>query len=356
MALLELEGITKNYGSLTAVDKLNLVVKDGEMIALLGESGCGKTTTLRMVAGFIQPDEGVIKVDGHVVNDIPAYKRNIGIFFQNYALFPHMTAFENIAYGLKIKKMDKVAIEKEVAGMMKLVGLEGLGCRYPKQLSGGQQQRVALARSLVVKPSILLLDEPLSNLDAKLRVNMQTEIKRIQRLLGITTIIVTHDQQEAISLADKVVVMRKGKIIQENLPREVYEKPTNPFVADFMGFENFIPVRIGRIDNNVVAVEIHNLEKSIDIDRCQCFDVREGEDAYMAVRPEKIRLVSPSAEHAVVGTVGNIIYKGNYYHVEVEGIFSKPIILHVNEFNGKTGDRTGVLLVSDELRIYKKFQ
>ena len=193
MATLELQGLTKRFGDFTAVDSMNLKAAEGEMIALLGGSGCGKTTTLRMIAGFTEPTAGQILVDGKNVSTIPPYRRNIGIFFQNYALFPHMTVFENVAFGLKLQKLPKEEIRERVEHMLSLVKLTGMDKRYPRQLSGGQQQRVALARALVTRPSILLLDEPLSNLDAKLRVEMQVEIKRIQKELGITTIIVTHD-------------------------------------------------------------------------------------------------------------------------------------------------------------------
>lgn len=353
MALLELKNITKKFDALTAVKNLSLTVQDGDMIALLGESGCGKTTTLRMIAGFSKPNDGEILIDGVRVNDIPAYKRNVGIFFQNYALFPHMTAFENIAYGLKIKKLGKQEIEEKVHTMMDLVGLNGLEKRYPRQLSGGQQQRVALARSLVVRPSILLLDEPLSNLDAKLRVSMQNEIKRIQKVLNITTIIVTHDQSEAISLADKVIVMKKGEILQESNPHDVYDKPVNAFVADFMGFENFIPAKVKEIGEDFAEIAVESLKQSIRVKKEQCFDVVVGDEAKMAIRPQKIQLVDPHKENAFIGTIGNVIYKGDYYRVEIKGIFEHPLVVHLNEFKLKSGDTTGVWLSSDEIRIYK---
>lgn len=240
MATLELNHLTKRFGAFTAVNGLELQAADGEMIALLGGSGCGKTTTLRMIAGFLDPDAGTILVNGRDVSKIPPYKRNIGIFFQNYALFPHMTVFENVAFGLKLQKLKKPEIEKRVKDILELVKLVGFDRRYPRELSGGQQQRVALARALVTRPSILLLDEPLSNLDAKLRTEMQVEIKRIQKELGITTIIVTHDHEEAVSLADRVIVMHEGRILQIGAPEEVFDRPNSPFVADFMGFSTFI--------------------------------------------------------------------------------------------------------------------
>ena len=243
MATLELQGLTKRFGEFTAVDSMNLKAAEGEMIALLGGSGCGKTTTLRMIAGFTEPTAGQILVDGKNVSTIPPYRRNIGIFFQNYALFPHMTVFENVAFGLKLQKLPKNEIRERVEHMLALVKLTGMDKRYPRQLSGGQQQRVALARALVTRPSILLLDEPLSNLDAKLRVEMQVEIKRIQKELGITTIIVTHDHEEAVSLADRVIVMNAGHILQIGKPQEVFDRPASPFIADFMGFPPFFTAR-----------------------------------------------------------------------------------------------------------------
>lgn len=354
MALLELKNVTKKFNDLTAVKDLSLTVQDGEIIALLGESGCGKTTTLRMIAGFTPMNGGEIEVDGKCINDIPPHKRNIGIFFQNYALFPHMTVFENIAFGLKVKKLSKEEIKTQVNKIIELVGLDGMSSRYPRQLSGGQQQRVALARSLVVRPSVLLLDEPLSNLDAKLRVSMQTEIKRIQKKLGITTIIVTHDQQEAISLANRVVVMRKGEIIQEGSPERVFESPENPFVADFMGFKNFIPGKIEKIEKTKTELSIPGLEKSFKVPKENCMSVAKGENVLLAIRPEKIKIVPVDVENALHGTIGNVIYKGDYYHVEVEGVFSETLVLHVNGFIGKSGDKTGIWLPPEDLRIYKR--
>ncbi|MBR2000669.1 MAG: ABC transporter ATP-binding protein, partial [Firmicutes bacterium] len=245
MATLELKNITKRFGDFTAVKDFNLTVEDGEMIALLGGSGCGKTTTLRMIAGFTEPTEGSIFVAGKEMGKIPPYKRNVGIFFQNYALFPHMTVFENVAFGLKLQKLPKAEIEQRVSEILSLVKLYGLEKRYPRELSGGQQQRVALARALVTRPSILLLDEPLSNLDAKLRVEMQVEIKRIQKELAITTIIVTHDHEEAVSLADRVIVMNAGQILQVGSPYEIFDKPNSEFIADFMGFSTFVKGTMG---------------------------------------------------------------------------------------------------------------
>lgn len=255
MGYLKLNNLTKKYGDFTAVSNINIDLEKGEMVALLGGSGCGKTTILRMIAGFIEPNEGTVEIDGNVMNKIPAYKRNVGIFFQNYALFPHMTVFDNVAFSLKLKKLPKDEIKKKVEDILELVKLVGLGERYPRELSGGQQQRVALARALVMEPNVLLLDEPLSNLDAQLRIEMQVEIKRIQRHLGLTTIIVTHDQEEAVSLADRIIIMNAGHIYQMGTPKYVFNHPASPFVADFMGFSNFVEGTVDSVDSERISVK-----------------------------------------------------------------------------------------------------
>ncbi|NJE86070.1 ABC transporter ATP-binding protein [Thermococcus sp. CX2] len=220
-----------------------LEAKDGEFLTLLGPSGCGKTTTLRMIAGFEKPDKGEILFDGNVVNELPPYERNIGIVFQDYALFPHLTVFDNIAFGLEMKRLPRNEIERKVRWALELVGLEGLENRYPEQLSGGQQQRVALARALVIEPEVLLLDEPLSNLDAKIRERLRGEIKRIQRELGITTIYVTHDQEEAMAISDRIAVMNVGHVEQVGKPLELYYRPKTEFVARFLGLSNILELK-----------------------------------------------------------------------------------------------------------------
>jgi iron(III) transport system ATP-binding protein len=223
-----------------------LSIEDGELFTLLGPSGCGKTTLLRLIAGFYAPDEGEIRFDGQSVNDVPASERGIGMVFQNFALWPHMTVHENAAYGLKLRRLGQAEIATRVGAVFEKVRLTGLGDRYPGQLSGGQQQRVALARALVLSPQILLLDEPLSNLDAKIRVQVRQEIRKLQRELGITTMYVTHDQEEALTLSDRIAVFNQGKVLQVGPPKELYERPANRFVADFIGINNLI-------DGTVVA-------------------------------------------------------------------------------------------------------
>jgi putative spermidine/putrescine transport system ATP-binding protein len=240
-----LDNISKSYGENVAVHQMSLKISQGELVTFLGPSGCGKTTTLRMIGGFIDVGAGVIRVGGRDVTRLPPAKRNMGLVFQSYALFPHMTVAENVAFGLEMRKITKSDIAKRVAEALKRVRLQHLAERLPKQLSGGQQQRVALARALVIEPTVLLLDEPLSNLDAKLRQEMKSEIRLLQKSLDLTTIFVTHDQDEALSVSDRLVVMSAGHVEQIGSPREIFERPASAFVADFMGFSNLIPVTVG---------------------------------------------------------------------------------------------------------------
>src|SRR4030066_2482594 len=245
---IRLQKVVKKFGTLEAVSDVSLEIQDGELFTLLGPSGCGKTTLLRLIGGFHKPDSGEIYVGDRPVAPIPPYERNIGMVFQNYALWPHMTIFDNIAYGLKLKRFPREKISSQVLQALKLVNLTGLEKRYPGQLSGGQQQRVALARALVLNPDVLLLDEPLSNLDAKIRIQVRAEIRKLQKELGITTIYVTHDQEEALTLSDRIAVINLGKILQIGLPRDLYERPHNPFVADFIGINNLIPGNVQEIN------------------------------------------------------------------------------------------------------------
>jgi len=240
MATVFLQGISKRFGELIAVDDLTLDVAEGELLVLLGPSGCGKTTTLRMIAGFTDADAGSIRISGRDITRDPPYRRNIGVVFQNYALFPHLTVFENVAFGLRRRRIAEPDIAKRVGRSLALVKLDTLAQRLPRQLSGGQQQRVAVARALVIEPDVLLLDEPLSNLDAKLRHDVRQEMRRLQQLLKITTIMVTHDQDEAMSMGDRLVVMNAGRIQQIGSPQELYQAPSNRFVASFIGQANFL--------------------------------------------------------------------------------------------------------------------
>jgi len=350
MATLELTGLTKKFGDFTAVDGMDLSVAEGEMIALLGGSGCGKTTTLRMIAGFTEPFSGKILVDGRDIGKVPPYKRNIGIFFQNYALFPHMTVFENVAFGLKLQKLPKSEIAARVADMLSMVKLTGLDKRYPRELSGGQQQRVALARALVTRPAILLLDEPLSNLDAKLRVEMQVEIKRIQKELGITTIIVTHDHEEAISLADRVIVMNEGKILQIGAPQEVFDHPSSPFIADFMGFSTFLRGKAGNTENGRLAVVCggHTIYAPAEE------GIEAGDSCVLAIRSENISIAREAGENTVSGTVRAATYKGHATRLEVDGCFEETVYPAVSEYTGPGGGEDVLLhFPAERFCVYK---
>lgn len=352
MATLELQDLTKKFGDFTAVDSMNLKAADGEMIAFLGGSGCGKTTTLRMIAGFAEPTSGQILVDGKSVVDIPPYRRNIGIFFQNYALFPHMSVYENVAFGLKLQKLPKAEVKSRVEEILAMVKLSGTEKRYPRQLSGGQQQRVALARALVTRPSILLLDEPLSNLDAKLRIEMQVEIKRIQRELGITTIIVTHDHEEAVSLADRVVVMNEGKILQIGKPQEIFDHPASPFIADFMGFSTFLHGTVSGSNASMRLIRCGSHE--LQVPSASVADLEDGDACILAIRSENILPASQEGINTVRGTVNSATYKGHTTRLEVSGCFDETIYPAISEYtNMPEGSEILLTFPPQHLRVYK---
>ncbi|RJQ63940.1 MAG: ATP-binding cassette domain-containing protein [Desulfobacteraceae bacterium] len=276
-----LEKLSKQFGNLIAVNGVDLDIKPGEFICFLGPSGCGKTTILRMITGFEEVTSGKIIYDGKVINRVIPQKREFGIVFQSYALFPNMTVRQNIAFGLKMRRMPQRQVDDRVDEMLRLIGLAGWENHYPSQLSGGQQQRVALGRALAIKPNVLLLDEPLSALDAKIRVRLRTVIKRLQDELGITLIYVTHDQEEALALADRVVIMRDGEIIQIGSPWEIYKKPKTSFIAEFVGTSNFIT---GKKENGTVRFG------RVGFAACN-LDHLKGDTVHMAIRPEKIELV-----------------------------------------------------------------
>ena len=282
--IVELEGVNKIYGKNHVVKDLELKVKEGEFLTLLGSSGCGKTTTLRMIAGFEEPSSGSIKVEGESIESKEPFERDVNTVFQSYALFPHKTIFDNIAYGLKMKKVPKNEIKKRVMEMMELVQLEGFEKRYPSQLSGGQKQRVAIARALINRPKVLLLDEPLGALDLKLRKQMQLELKRLQRKLNITFIYVTHDQEEALTMSDRIAIMHDGVLDQLGTPTEIYEKPETKFVATFIGETNTFDGAISNIDGSDVTVTVENGYIS-----GKGNEFRQGEYITVSVRPEKMK-------------------------------------------------------------------
>lgn len=311
MAYVTLDGIRVRYNKKDDVLKdLALSIEEGELVSLLGPSGCGKTTTLRVIAGLIEPNEGSFQVDGTNLTHVPVHKRNFGMVFQSYALFPHLTIRENVAFGLTLRKEPKDVIEKKVNEMLTVTGLDHLADRYPKQLSGGQRQRVALARALVIEPKLLLLDEPLSNLDAKLRITMRTEIKRIQQQLGITTVFVTHDQEECFSISDKVAVMNNGVIEQFDTPEAIYRKPVSEFVARFIGFENFLTIE--PVDGTNYRLENGTLlETHIS---------NQPHFTKATIRPEEIMLLpaGTAGTNTLSGTVLVRTFLGKSYQYDIQ--------------------------------------
>jgi len=307
--------VVKRFGAVTAVDRADLAVRDGELFTLLGPSGCGKTTLLRLLAGFYQPDSGEIRFGDRVVSGLPPYERNIGMVFQNYALWPHMTVEANVAYGLKLRRLGTAEVAARLREGLRKVNLTGFESRYPGQLSGGQQQRVALARALVLNPDILLLDEPLSNLDAKIRVQVRAEIRKLQQELGITTIYVTHDQEEALSLSDRVAVMKDGRVLQIGAPKELYERPRTRFVADFVGTNNLVPGRVSERAGAELVVDtavgrLRAVPSGPVSDRC-----------VLAIRPENVAIFAGAATNGgnvVQGRVSFVAYLGSALRYDVE--------------------------------------
>jgi ABC-type Fe3+/spermidine/putrescine transport system ATPase subunit len=304
---LQLSGLRKTFDDAVAVDDVSLGIERGAFACLLGPSGCGKTTTLRMIAGFIEPDSGDILIEGTSQLGRSPHRRPTSIVFQDYALFPHMTVADNIAYGLRSARRARTEVDRRVHAMLELMGLEQLAGRYPRQLSGGQQQRVALARSVVTEPAVLLMDEPLSNLDAKLRVRLRTDLRALQQRLGITTVYVTHDQEEALAMSDVVAVMRDGRLEQVGAPYELYDRPRTPFVADFIGLNNFLAGVVQRIASETLVVELADGQQ-LEVPRERVSDdVTEGAAASVVVRPEALALVADAADSAERCVVGSLI-------------------------------------------------
>lgn len=317
---LVLTNLIKEFGNgaekVRAVDDLSLTIEPGEFVTLLGPSGCGKTTTLRMIAGFETPTSGAIVLDGKDLASLSPDKRPMGMVFQSYALFPHMSVFENVAYGLRVKHMAKDQIRSEVGEVLKIMNLEHLANRAPNQLSGGQQQRVALARAMVIKPKVLLFDEPLSNLDAKLRAQMRIEIRSIQRKLGITSIFVTHDQDEAMALSDRIVVMRNAVVEQSGTPDEIYRRPSSVFVADFIGRSNFLKVE--KIEKSRAReADVLVAGKSLTVPAHPGAGKADG--SVLLVRPESISVkASKKTAGPGIGVIKNVVFYGNHVEYEIE--------------------------------------
>ena len=312
------ENLTKRFGALAAVSRVSLSIREGEMFTLLGPSGCGKTTLLRLLAGFYTADEGEIRFGDRVVNDVPPHERGIGMVFQNYALWPHMTVSENVSYGLKLRKVSSSDMAARVQGVLAKVGLTGLGDRYPGQLSGGQQQRVALARALVLNPQMLLLDEPLSNLDAKIRVQVRAEIRKLQKELGITAVYVTHDQEEALAMSDRIAVFNLGRVCQVGPPKALYERPANRFVADFIGINNLVEGTVRSVegaDRTLQAETAFGVLSAI-----HDATLRVGDRCVICMRPENLLLDGlPGGErNRFEGRIAFSAYLGNTLRYDVD--------------------------------------
>jgi putative spermidine/putrescine transport system ATP-binding protein len=337
MARLQIERLSKHFGPTVAVDDVSLDVRDGEFVVLLGPSGCGKTTSLRMIAGFIAPTGGRVLLGGQEITALPPWKRNTGMVFQNYALFPHLTVAENVAFGLEMRSVSKAGVAERVTDALRMVRLAGFADRLPRQLSGGQQQRVALARALVIRPDVLLLDEPLSNLDAKLREAVRVEIRELQRQLGITTVMVTHDQEEALIVADRLVVMSEGSVRQVGTQRDLYERPADRFVAGFVGRSNILPGRL---------LEPGAFETDGGL-KIACGDGSAG-PAAIAVRPERLALGPAAAglDNCLPGTVEFVSYLGASIDVHVRISAAERIVIsQPNRVDGlvpKEGDKIDV--------------
>jgi putative spermidine/putrescine transport system ATP-binding protein/spermidine/putrescine transport system ATP-binding protein len=321
---LSLNDLTKIYGTLPAVDRISFHIEAGEVLALLGPSGCGKTTCLRMVAGLVEPTSGQIHIGGNNVTKVPVHKRNIGMLFQSYALFPHLTVAQNVAFGLEMRGIKRAEATRRINEALQMVQLEGFGSRMPAQLSGGQQQRVALARALVIEPSLLLLDEPLGALDKNLRDSMQVELRLLQRRLSITTILVTHDQEEALTLADRILVMRNGRVEQIGTPAEVYNRPATRFVAGFVGVSNFFTARVQRREGGLLLLGVAGGELLVPGNT-------NSDQVTVAVRPEAVRVSHPTLNgcampNSVSAAVEQVIYRGSVTHFHLRLDNGDPLI------------------------------
>ncbi|MCP2088196.1 UNVERIFIED_ORG: putative spermidine/putrescine transport system ATP-binding protein [Paraburkholderia sediminicola] len=346
MAFLTLQGISKRYGDFTAIEQLDLAVERGELLALLGPSGCGKTTTLQMVAGFVTPTAGRILLDGRDITQERPEKRGIGVVFQSYALFPHMTVAGNIGFGLEMRKVKRKERDERVAEALSLVRLNGLGHRYPKELSGGQRQRVAIARAIAMQPELLLLDEPMSNLDAKLREEMHIELRAIQKRLGITTILVTHDQVEAMTMSDRIAMMHRGAIAQLSTPYDAYERPSTPFASTFLGRTNAFPGEVLRRNPRCAEVAVAGTTLHVPHEGRQ---VDGSVNVY--IRPEKVHLANGDAR--VRGRIATRVFVGNQWLLEVETELGKLRVAQPNlgAPPPEEGHEVGLAWTDDDLRV-----
>ena len=340
-----IQDVVKEYGDFLAVNHITLSIKNGEFFTLLGPSGCGKTTLLRMIAGFNPIDGGTISFDDRVINDVPSYLRNIGMVFQNYAVFPHMSVADNIAYGLKARNFKGEELDKKVRAGLAMMKIENLADRMPSQLSGGQQQRVALARAIVIEPDVMLMDEPLSNLDAKLRLEMRSVIRNIQQTLGITTIYVTHDQEEALAISDRIAVINSGTIMQVGNPEDIYKHPANTFVANFIGTSNFIHGTVKEGQLTILDQAMYDFSPKTPY---------EG-DVQISVRPEQIVLLRGHGE-GIPGEIVRAVFLGTRYEYEIAIVDGTHV--KVNAYNIHSdevyhaGDKVGLCLSAQHMNIY----
>ena len=329
--VIEVDEVTKRFGDFVAVARADFDIRRAEFFSMLGPSGCGKTTMLRMIAGFEMPTSGHIRLEGADVSRVPPYRRNVNTVFQQYALFPHMTVADNVAFGPRTKGVDEGETKRRVGEMLEVVRLGSFADRYPSQLSGGQKQRVALARALVNHPSALLLDEPLSALDLKLRQAMQLELKRIQREVGITFIFVTHDQEEALTMSDRIAVMSNGHVEQVGTPEEIYDSPETPFVAGFIGSANLLPARVESMRDDVATVRLAG-DRILEIPIfAENHDFRVGEDALVMIRPERVRVSTarPEGESALPATVVELIFQGPVVRCVLRDAAGNEILAHL---------------------------
>jgi putative spermidine/putrescine transport system ATP-binding protein len=341
--------ITKRYGGKTVLDRFPLEVRGGEFVTFLGPSGCGKSTALGIISGLVPPTEGEIWLDDQRIDDMPPEKRGFGMVFQNYALFPHLTVFDNVAFGLSLQRRPAAEIKERVTTMLGLVRLSGYEDRYPGQLSGGQQQRVAIARALVLHPRLMLFDEPLSNLDAKLRVEMRAEIKQLHTRLKLTSIYVTHDQAEALSLSDRIVVLREGVLMQVGTPQEIHDRPANVFVADFMGFRNFFDVKLGQMNGGQIDVTAKG-----GTFRSRAADgLTSGQDAVLAIRPDDVKVGAGDSQNRLRGKVELVEYLGREIEAAVMTEGQGRVWLRTPE-KIALGDTVDISLPADKLVLLRK--
>jgi len=353
-AMIELRGVTKRYGATVASDNVNLTVRRGELMTLLGPSGCGKTTALRCITGQVTPDQGRVFIDGADVTEVPTHRRELGMVFQNFALFPHMTVFDNVAFPLMIRNMPPEERQHQVVETLRLIHLEGYGTHFPRQLSGGQQQRVGLARALVYRPKVLLLDEPLSNLDAKLREEMRFEIKDLVSRLSITGLYVTHDQAEALAMSDRVAVMNAGRVVQIGTPDEIYERPASRFVADFIGLSNFLSGEVVSVQGDRAVIRTGGRQLVVPA----CEGAQAGQELLVFIRPNDIELLPAGAETGdnwFAGTVQKLTYLGD--KIDYRIAFGAGLELRV-QTDGKVrfaaGDAVKVRLPSTQCRLVRE--